>query len=270
VVSAGSEASNHIQALSRACRCFDLMCDLTLYPVPGGWYDPTLRLQGLEATGAVVHRIEHAELLSRAMSNSMDVLVQQGYKTFYWHSDGDPVYAIPSYLKACERFLSAWGRNGEVARAREPHRGPEQVYLATGTGLTLTGLRLGLPISTALHGLSIARDTRRIEADVAFNLQQFDRRRNKVEITEPIVHRPLNRLQVYDTHRKGGYGRIDKDLMRLSRELTERSGIEFDPIYTAKAYAGMCALLDRQAHETVVFWHTGPRTMNVIPQAATS
>jgi 1-aminocyclopropane-1-carboxylate deaminase/D-cysteine desulfhydrase-like pyridoxal-dependent ACC family enzyme len=56
----------------------------------------------------------------------------------------------------------------------------------------------------------------------------------------------------------------------LSRELTERSGIEFDPIYTAKAYAGMCALLDRQAHETVVFWHTGPRTMNVIPQAATS
>lgn len=270
VVSAGSEASNHIQAISQACCFFGLKCDLTLYPVPGGWYDPTLRLQGLKENGAVVHRIEHPEILSQAMSNSLDFLRKQGNKTFYWHSDGDPVYAIPSYIKACERFLSAWERNGESAHTHGTSRGPEQVFLATGTGLTLTGLRLGLPMTTALHGLSIARDAHRIEADVAFNLDRYLRRHNKAEITEPFMHRPLQHWQVNDTHRKGGYGRIDTDLIRLSRELTERAGIEFDPIYTAKAYAGMCALLKGQVHESVVFWHTGPRTMNVTPQDATS
>jgi len=273
VVSTGSEASNHVQALANACSDSGLMCDLTLYPVPGGWYDPAPRLQRLAGVGATVQRIEHADGLAQAMSIRMDVLAQQGYKTYYWHSDGDPAYAIPAFVKASQRFLDAWGRFGGMAHARG-FEGPDQVFLAVGTGLTLTGLRLGLPEATALHGISIARDARRIETDVATHLERFKREYSSCELSESSGYQPLNQLRVDDTHRMGGYGRIDSDLMRLSQVLTERSGIEFDPIYTAKAYAGMCALLDRQEsagrkgcadQETLVFWHTGPQTNAVNP-----
>ena len=277
VVSAGSEASNHVQALANACSDSGLRCDLTLYPVPGGWYDPAPRWQQLAEAGAMVHRIEHVDVLAQTMLTRMDVLAQQGHKTYYWHSDGNPIYAIPAYLKACVRFLDAWGRFGGKTYARGLE-GPDQVYLAAGTGLTLTGLRLGLPETTAIHGISSARDARRIETEVDIYLEQFMLDKKALEMNNLIMHQPFKRMLVDDTHRMGGYGRIDPDLMRLSQVLTERSGIEFDPIYTAKAYAGMCALLDsqefkgsngRQERETVVFWHTGPRRINPIPDQPT-
>jgi 1-aminocyclopropane-1-carboxylate deaminase/D-cysteine desulfhydrase-like pyridoxal-dependent ACC family enzyme len=129
-------------------------------------------------------------------------------------------------------------------------------------------LRLGLPEATALQGISIARDARRIENDAATYLERYVSA-NKTEGSDTgSAHRPLGRMQVDDAHRMGGFGRTEPDLMRLSRELTERSGVEFDPIYTAKAYAGMCATLNRQenpGHETIVFWHTGPQTNAVNP-----
>jgi D-cysteine desulfhydrase len=267
VVSAGSVASNHIQALALACSGSGLLCDLILYPVPGAWYDPDPRLMRLEEAGATVHRIEYADGLAQAMSTRMDVLVQKGYKTYYWHSDGDPAFAIPAYLKASQRFLDAWGQLGSLAQTRNGHKGSNHVFLAAGTGLTLAGLRLGLPDTMALHGISIARDALRIETDVAIHLERFKREDSACELSKSIRHQPLNHLRVDDTHRIGGYGRVNPDLMRLSRILTERSGIEFDPIYTAKAYAGMCAALNRlespgikskKECETVVFWHTGP------------
>ena len=268
VLSTGSEASNHVQALAQACSGSGMRCDLTLYPVPGGWYDPIPRLQRLAEAGATVHRIEHAAGLAQAMSARMDALVQLGYKTYYWHSDGDPAYALPAYMKASQRFLGAWERYGPHASAREGSEGPDQVFLATGTGLTLTGLRLGLPEATVLNGISIARDAQRIKSDAAIYLERYVSA-NKAKGTDTgSSHRPLGRMQVDDAHRMGGFGRTEPDLMRLSRDLTERSGVEFDPIYTAKAYAGMCATLNRQelpGHETIVFWHTGPQTNTANP-----
>lgn len=270
VVSAGSEASNHVQALAQACSESGLLCDLILYPVPGGWYDSALRLQRLAEAGATVHRIDHVDGLAQVMSARMFALERKGFKTFYWHSDGDPAYALPAYLKANQRFLDVWGRYGAYASTLDELKGPDQVFLAAGTGLTLTGLRLGLPEPTVVCGISIARDARRIESDAASYLERYVSA-NKAKGTDTgSAHRPLGRMQVDDAHRMGGYGRIDSDLMRLSRTLTERSGIEFDPIYTAKAYAGMCAALNRpESHggkfqkepDAVVFWHTGPRIL---------
>lgn len=77
------------------------------------------------------------------------------------------------------------------------------MFLATGTGLTLTGLRLGLPEATVLNGISIARDAQRIKSDAAIYLERYVSA-NKAKGTDiGSSHRPLGRMQVDDAHRMG-------------------------------------------------------------------
>jgi D-cysteine desulfhydrase len=67
-------------------------------------------------------------------------------------------------------------------------------------------------------------------------------------------------LVIHDGYLGGGYGvltRAEKEAIRLVAEL---EGILLDPVYTAKAMAGLLDLIRRGeigAGETVLFWHTG-------------
>jgi 1-aminocyclopropane-1-carboxylate deaminase/D-cysteine desulfhydrase-like pyridoxal-dependent ACC family enzyme len=280
VVSAGSMGSNHARSLALACCDYALECHLVLYPLPRASDDGPLRCRQMNEAGAILHFIQDASELSATMISIVEKLEVQGRTPYYWHSDGDPRYALPAHRDAAYRMLEAWSnRNIHPGEALGAGAAPDVVFLATGTGRTQAGLLMGLPEATRLQGISIARPAERVRQDIEHGILNFLASNADLGVTDPTSriyvndhHRqggyghtnsgltdPTSRIYVNDHHRQGGYGHYDPQKTELSRQLSSLAGIEFDPIYTTKAYAGMCALLDAYSGQSVLFWHTGPK-----------
>lgn len=65
---------------------------------------------------------------------------------------------------------------------------------------------------------------------------------------------------VFDEYIRDGYGVVDREVAEVIRFVFEREGIVLDPIYTAKAAAGMIDLIKKgyfRKADNVVFFHTG-------------
>jgi D-cysteine desulfhydrase family pyridoxal phosphate-dependent enzyme len=167
-------------------------------------------------------------------------------------------------------FIPVGGRSvlgglGYVRAALELHRqaqeqglGPAWVVTAVGTGGTLAGLWAGLtmlrsplrPLGIDIGGLwkdlpaAIARLAGRICARLG-EPYRF-----------PTTEAPL----IEQTYAGSGYGLPSPEGNRALRELAGLEGILLDPVYTAKAFAGMLDLLRKGAlgeREPIIFLHTG-------------
>jgi len=67
-------------------------------------------------------------------------------------------------------------------------------------------------------------------------------------------------VTVLDEYIRDGYGVVDREVAEVIRFVFQREGIVLDPIYTAKAAAGMIDLIKKgffQKTDNVVFFHTG-------------
>jgi D-cysteine desulfhydrase family pyridoxal phosphate-dependent enzyme len=65
---------------------------------------------------------------------------------------------------------------------------------------------------------------------------------------------------VFDEYIRDGYGVVDREVAEVIRFVFEREGIVLDPVYTAKAAAGMIDLIKKgyfRKTDNVVFFHTG-------------
>jgi 1-aminocyclopropane-1-carboxylate deaminase/D-cysteine desulfhydrase-like pyridoxal-dependent ACC family enzyme len=67
-------------------------------------------------------------------------------------------------------------------------------------------------------------------------------------------------IEVDDTFVGGGYGVPTEESAAAIELLARTEGLLLDPVYTAKAMAGLIARIRRgefRADQTVLFWHTG-------------
>ncbi len=65
---------------------------------------------------------------------------------------------------------------------------------------------------------------------------------------------------VFDDYIKGGYGVVDREVAETIRLVFQKEGIVLDPVYTAKAMAGLIDLIAKgyfRKGQNVVFFHTG-------------
>jgi 1-aminocyclopropane-1-carboxylate deaminase/D-cysteine desulfhydrase-like pyridoxal-dependent ACC family enzyme len=145
-----------------------------------------------------------------------------------------------------------------VAELLEQIDPPDHIIHATSSGGTQAGLVAGCALAgvrTKVVGISadepaasLERDIRGILSGLALLLGFDSGRFDGVEV------------RVDDRFVGGGYG-IPTDDSRAAIALTARTEALFlDPVYTAKAMAGLVAYVRRGAFgtgETVLFWHTG-------------
>ena len=131
---------------------------------------------------------------------------------------------------------------------------PTIVVVPSATGGTQAGLLVGLRtagLTTAVHGVAVT-PPRALRSDIATIVAGLGGIEGLAEVDDADV--VLDGSQLGD-----GYGRPTEAAAEATRLLARTEGILVDPIYTAKALAGLVALARDGALDgrRVVFWHAG-------------
>ena len=129
------------------------------------------------------------------------------------------------------------------------------VVLPSSTGGTQAGLLVGLAIAGSdarVRGFAVSAPAPEVEASVKRLVGEL------VRAVGPPHPRP-NTVDVDDSQLGPGYGRRSAAADEAARLLARTEAILVDPIYTAKALAGLVALARTGdlADRSVVFWHAG-------------
>jgi D-cysteine desulfhydrase len=160
----------------------------------------------------------------------------------------------------CVGFVEAGLELGEQVRAGELPE-PSHVVVALGSGGTTAGLAAGLRLAglrTRVTGV-VVNDRmpidQRVVARLANRTLDLLRRRGAripgLTIAPRDVESPTDWLGA-------GYGHRTAEAERARALALERERLALDPVYTAKAFAGLLALRERGAFGDgpVLYWHT--------------
>lgn len=125
---------------------------------------------------------------------------------------------------------------------------PDYIVHASGTGGTQAGLLQGVANKcwrTHVVGVSVARAAQRGAVEIAKLLPSDF---------------PLDKIDLREEYRFGGYEQFNDDLFRLVKSVVREEGIPLDLTYTGKAMFGLHQLVttgEIKQGSQVVFWHTG-------------
>jgi 1-aminocyclopropane-1-carboxylate deaminase/D-cysteine desulfhydrase-like pyridoxal-dependent ACC family enzyme len=131
---------------------------------------------------------------------------------------------------------------------------PDDVVVPSATGGTQAGLLVGLrtaDAATVVHGIAVTPpdELRPKVAAIVAGLGALD----------GLARVPEADIRLDDDQLGAGYGRPTEAAAEATRLLARTEGILVDPIYTAKALAGLVARVRSGAFDgrRVVFWHAG-------------
>jgi 1-aminocyclopropane-1-carboxylate deaminase/D-cysteine desulfhydrase-like pyridoxal-dependent ACC family enzyme len=133
-----------------------------------------------------------------------------------------------------------------LAQAAEGGVAIHRIVLPTATGGTQAGLLAGLPDTIAVTGVVVARSAAEVRPSIAATVEELSGDADAAIVLD-------------ETHIGDGYGRPTKEAGEAAAILGRTEAILVDPIYTAKALAGLIAGVRSGAWdgERVVFWHAG-------------
>lgn len=253
LVTSGRRWSNHCRLTAAAGAVAGLAVELILSGPPVVPPGPGVRL--MTSLGATVHQLATAERSEREdrVRAVMDELRARGRRPFLVAVGGSgPVGAWGQVLAAREA----------LTQAADVGMRPDTIVLPSATGGTQAGLLVGvrdtdMPAPAAsqapidIHGVLVARP----EADLRPAIEAMVGELagwTGTTVRPEAIH--LDASQLGD-----GYGRPTGAAAQAADLLARTEGILVDPIYTAKALAGLIAAIRAGQHEgrTVLFWHAG-------------
>lgn len=215
----------------------------------------TAQLARLEASGARIHRT-HSKARTAALLPWLLARNARG---------GRPPYLLPaggsSPVGALGYVEAALEIGAQVEDGSLPE--PAHVVVPVGTGGTAAGLALGFQIvglRTRVVGV-VVNDQLRLDAPVFARLAR--RTAKLLECRGATLGRLRLEPGMLDVTRDqigAGYGHRTESAARAT-ELAAAEGLALDPVYTAKAVAGLLALrAEERLGDPVLFVHTdGPR-----------
>lgn len=209
------------------------------------------QLKRLEKSGAEIH-FTH----TKARTIAIAPWLMARYRPYYLPAGGSsPVGALGAVEIALE--LAAQVERGEMPE-------PTHVVTAVGSGGTAAGLLLGL----RLAGLDtkvlavVVNDTLRLDSTALVRLaKKSEGLLSKRGAALPSFDLGDGRLIVVNDQLGSGYGHPTEQAGRAHDLAADLAGLDLDPVYTAKAMAGLIGLNDgRLGSGPVVFIDTnGPR-----------
>jgi L-cysteate sulfo-lyase len=162
--------------------------------------------------------------------------------------DMDRPLGAVSYVEAFAEMLEQAASEGFT---------PDHVVHATGSGGTQAGLVVGAKALTEncrVLGISVSEPKGPISEDVRRIAGECD------EALDLGLRIGPGDVIVNDEYLGSGYGAVDRDVAEVIRLVFQTEGIVLDPVYTAKAMAGLIDLVQKgvfKKTDRVVFFHTG-------------
>jgi 1-aminocyclopropane-1-carboxylate deaminase/D-cysteine desulfhydrase-like pyridoxal-dependent ACC family enzyme len=131
----------------------------------------------------------------------------------------------------------------------------DAIVLPTATGGTQAGLLTGLATagsSIAVRGMAVAQASSELRTKIEGLLDDL-------ATVAGLAHVPSHAVDLDDRGRGAGYGIPTRAAADAAALIARTEGILVDPIYTAKALAGLVELVATREldGQTVAFWHAG-------------
>ncbi len=246
VISMGGEKSNHARVTAALCARLGLPCESVMNP-PNVRYDglKPANLMADELFGAKIHRVANrderndlsAELAARYMQAGRRVaLIPLGA-------------SVPLGALGFVRAIGETKAQLAAANVQVTH-----IIHASSSGGTQAGIVAGCQLyglSAQVIGVSPDDPSASIAAHVAEIIDGIG------VLLDCALDR---RVTVRDEFVGAGYGIPSDESTKALALVAHTEGILLDPVYTAKAMAGLIAMIgdgELTADDTVLFWHTG-------------
>ena len=241
LITMGGVQSNHARVTAAMAAASGLRSVLVLNGAPPDPPSGNALLQRM--FGAEIVTVDTREAREPAMREAAARLTREGRRP----------YVVPLGGSTPEGALAYAHAFGELAAQIDP---PDVIIHSTSSGGTQAGLAAGAALfgaSTRVLGISADDPAASIQAIVR-ELVPAIGRLTGVEALAPGA------VDVDDRFVGGGYG-VPTPASTEAMDLAARSeGLLLDPVYTAKAMAGLVARVragEFRADHTVLFWHTG-------------
>lgn len=251
VLITGAVQSNYVRVAAAAAARFGMACHIQLEErVPD--VDAVYRTSGNvlldHLLGATLHSYpvgEDEEGADRRLAEIAADLTSQGKRP----------YIIP--LGANHPPLGALGYIRCAAELLEQMHGADRLVLGSGSGHTHAGLLFGLR-ALGWKGPVTGICVRRAATLQAQRVESLCRRiAEMLEVANPVTP---DDIDLRDDVLSPGYGRLNDAVADAIRDSARLDGLLLDPVYTARAMAGLFALAADgrvAAGSTVIFLHTG-------------
>ena len=245
LVTTGRRWSNHARLTAAAGARAGFGVHLVLSGPPSATPGPGVVLD--ELLGATVHQLPDADRAARdaAVAAVVDELRAAGHRPYVIGVGGSGALgAYGHVLAAIETFDQAAAAGIAI----------DAIVLPSATGGTQAGLVVGCALrspSTVVDGVVVARPAEDLRPAIEMIVGEL------AAWTGASV--PPDAIRLDSEQLGDGYGRRTDAGDEATRLLARTEGILVDPIYTAKALAGLIAAVRAGHHDgqTVVFWHAG-------------
>jgi D-cysteine desulfhydrase family pyridoxal phosphate-dependent enzyme len=244
VVTFGALQSNHARQTAAACARVGLPCDLILTEA----VDRTTvhyRTSGNRLLDDLLGAMVHVVADNDAAAVRAAELADADPGRFFIDPGGSSPTGALGYVAAAVELADQLGDRGVDA---------QRIVVAASTGGTAAGLEIGLhhvSVDTAVCAVAVYADGERTRDTIEELVVATS---GLLGLAAP----PPGRLTVDDTMFGPGYG-IETAASHVAIELLARcEGVLLDPVYTAKAFAGLLASAGAMDPDRdVIFVHTG-------------
>ena len=245
LVTSGRRWSNHARLTAAAGARAGLDVDLVLSGPPKDPPNPGVRMG--ELLGATVHlaatddRAEREALVERVVAD----LRAAGRRPYLVGVGGSGVVGAVGQVLAGIELAEGAAAAGFV---------PDDLVVPSATGGTQAGLLVGLRTAgaaTVVHGIAVTPPDE-LRPKVAGLVAGLGALEGLAQVPDPEI-------RLGDDQLGAGYGRPTEAATEATGLLARTEGILVDPIYTAKALAGLVARVRSGVFDgrRVVFWHAG-------------
>ncbi len=296
ILTCGGVQSNHCRATAVAARRLDMDSLLFLRGEDPGDRDGNLLLNVL--VGAELRFISPEQYADRAalMRAAAEEARARGRRPYVIPEGGSNALGSCGYLMLIDELIRQGipPENRAQANAEDEEIGPilghldrgvcgpestpgapidspwDHIVCATGSGGTLAGLLLGARdrgLRTKIWGVNVCDDAAYFEERVLAIAEEFFARFSARGAAagsdgsasgQTLIRR--EDVRIIEGYKGPGYARTWPALLRFLRETAREDGLLLDPVYTGKAFYGLCEEARRgrfRAGENVLFLHTG-------------
>ena len=195
--------------------------------------------------GAKIHIVRIDEVQDK-IKNVLQNLRDNGEQPYFIEGGGHNVFGAIGYVFALRELKKQIEEMGLLV---------SYLVLPTGTCTTQAGLILGkrlFGLDIEIIGISIARNKNRCVTDIETIIKKTEVYLN-LESTGYVTD-----IIVYDEYIGKRYGIPTKEGLDLLRVMAEKEGLIIDPIYNAKALAGMFDLISKGVLKgNIIYLNTG-------------
>jgi len=245
-ITCGGLKSNHARVTAAMCARLGLRCILVLNePAESPKLTPA-SLKVDEMLGAEVHRVKHRDDRKPAMEAIAEKLRGEGKKAVVIPLGASIPLGALGFVRAVEETS---------AQLAEMNLRLDYVFHSTSSGGTQAGLIAGHQlfglVEKQIIGVSADDSSASISSEVASIIDGLGELLG-VEFDETAT--------VLDQYIGAGYGLDTPESLEAIELLARTEGLLLDPVYTAKAMAGLLDWIRQgnfDENDNVMFWHTG-------------